>query len=315
MLKQLNWDQVGRACIYLLFGLVPVFFLPLTAVPVAENKTFLAGVLVLAAFGAFLAQTLNTGKFSLPKTKLWFVLAGFFVVAGISTFLSSSPQVSFWGGGVSPDSFFNFAIYGFALFLTPLFLRETRELIRALLFFSASTFVIALYSLLQFFGVFVIPLDFTKQVSFNPIGTVQALSIFLGSGLVMIVALLTSFKLSGAIKMIFALGGVLLALILIFVNFSYVWLGILLASALVASWQIMHSRKSGAEAGDGGSPSLAPKFSLPLILMVIVAILFFVQPPISSIVQLPAEVRPSLAATLDIAQGTLSASPRQAVLG
>jgi hypothetical protein len=40
-------------------------------------------------------------------------------------------------------------------------------------------------------------------------------------------ALLTSFKLSGGIKIAFALGGALLAVILVFVNFSYVWLGIL----------------------------------------------------------------------------------------
>ncbi len=306
---------------YLLFGLVPAFFLPLTAFPVAENKTILAGVLVFVALSAFLAKTLNEGKFALPKTRFWFALAAFFVIAGVSTFLSASPQTSFWGDGTSPDSFFSFLIYGLALFLVPLFLRETQHLIRALMFFSVSLFVISLYSLLQFFGIFIMPFDFTRQISFNPIGTVQALAIFLGSGLVMIMALLTSFKLSGGIKAAFSFGGAGLALILILVNFSYVWLGILLASALVASWQIMHSRRAGmpqiapGETPRAGGVMLGSKFSVTLVLMVVVAILFFTKPPVSSIVRFPVEVRPSLSGTLDIAQGTLSSGVGKAIFG
>lgn len=321
MIKQLDWDLTGRICVYLLFGFVPVFFLPLTASPVAENKAILAGALVFVALCAFFAKTLSAGKFSLPKTKFWFALAAFFVVAGVSTFLSASPQMSFWGDGASADSFFSFLVYGLALFLVPLFLRETQHLIRALMFFSVSLFVVSLYSLLQFFGIFILPFDFTRQIYFNPIGTVHALAIFLGSGLVMIMALLTSFKFSGGIKAVFSFGGAGLALILILVNFSYVWLGILLAAALVASWQIMNSRKAGMpQIADGEKPSaggamLGSKFSITLILMVVVAILFFTKPPISSVVRFPAEVRPSLSGTLDIAQGTLSSGIGKALFG
>lgn len=313
MEKQLIWDKIGKICIYALFGLVPVFFLPFTAFPVIENKTILAGMLVFVAFGAWLANTLNTGRLVLPKTRLWFALVALLAIGGISTFLSQSRQLSLWGDLGSIDNYFNFAIYGLALFLTPAFLRETKELMRALLFFSLSVFLTAVYSLFQFFGIFLVPLDFTKQNSFNPIGTVQALAIFLGSGLVMIVALVTSFKLSSALKIPFAIGAAVLALILILVNFNFVWLGILLASALVVSWQIMHSRKGGE--GEGASGMLVPKFGLPLVLMVIVAILFFVQPPISRIVSLPAEVRPSLSATLDIARSSLSSSVPHAIFG
>ncbi len=307
---QLVWDKIGKVCVYLLFGLVPVFFLPLTALPVVENKAMLAGVLALIGFGAWLAKILSTGKFSIPRTRFFLVMAAFFVIAGISTFLSKSANVSLWGNPTSPDSYFNFIIYGLALLLVPIFLNETRDLIRALLAFSISLFALSLYSLLQFFGVFVLPLDFTKNVAFNPIGTVQSLAIFLGSGLVMVIALLTSFKLSQLLKIVFAAGAVVLSLILIFVNFNYVWLGILFAAALVVSWQIMHSRDSGE-----GQAKLAPKFGLTLVLMVIVAILFFVRPPISAVVRLPAEVRPSFSATLQIAQDTLSVGMKQALLG
>lgn len=312
MEKQLIWDKIGKVCIYLLFGLVPVFFLPFTAFPVIENKTILAGILVFVALGSWLAHTLNTGRFQLPKTRVWFALAGFLILGAVSAFFSQSRELSLWGDLGSIDNYFNLAIYSLALFLTPLFLRETSELIRALLFFSCSLFLTAVYSLLQFFGVFLLPFDFTKQISFNPIGTAQGLAIFLGSGVVMIVALITSFKLSSILKILFAMGATVLAIILILINYNYVWLDILLASALVVSWQIMHSRKGGE--GEAGQ-TLAPKFGLPLVLMVIVAILFFVKPPISAIVQLPPEVRPSLSATLDITRASFSASIPHAILG
>ena len=67
MSKSFNWDKVGKICIYLLFGLVPLFFLPLTAFPLAENKTVLAGILIFAAFGAYLAQVLGDGKIATKK--------------------------------------------------------------------------------------------------------------------------------------------------------------------------------------------------------------------------------------------------------
>lgn len=322
-------------CVYLLFGLVPLFFLPLTASPVEENKTMLAVALMLIAFGALLAKTLNTGRFAFPKGKFWLAGVAFLVITGISSGLSSAPQISWWGNLTSPDSFLHFIIYGLAMFLTPMFLRETGELIKVLMFFSISLFLLSVYSLLQFFGIFILPLDFTKAISFNPIGTVQALAIFLGSGLVMLVALLTSFKLSAALKIVFSFSAALLSFILVLVNFNYVWLGILFASALVVAWQVMNSRRTTIPSpifrkegnmdapspyeeegrGEVGGAMLGPKFGLPLVLMVIVAILFFVQPPISTIVQLPAEVRPSFGATLDIAKGTLSSGVTNAIFG
>ena len=316
MINKLNWDSVGRICIYLLFGLVPVFFLPLTAYPAAENKAMLAGVLVFVAFGAYLASALSAGKISFPKTKLWLALGAFLIISAVSTIASASPQISLFGNLGSSSGLVHFIVFGLAMFLTPLYLRDVKEIIRALLFFSISLFVISIYSLLQFFGIFIIPFEFAKNIAFNPVGTVQALAIFLGSGLVMMMALLTSFKLSSIPKAIFALSAALLAVVLILVNFSYVWLGILFASALVASWQIMHSRKSGnKQSAQSSSAVLAPKFGLPLVLMIIVAILFFVRPPISSVVRLPAEVRPSLSATLNIARASLGSEAKNAILG
>src|SRR3989338_497470 len=298
------WDNVGRVCVYLLFGLVPVFFLPVTSFPVAENKGALGVVLVLVALSAWLVKVLNLGTISLPKTKLWLFSAMFLVVGGISTVLSDSFNLSLWGYLSSADSYFYLVSYVLALFIVPAFLTEIGHLIRAMFLFSVSLLVIAVFSLLQLFEIYLLPFEFSRVSSFNPVGNPQSLAIFLGSGLVMIMALLTIFKLSSGMKALFSVAGLLLGAILLLVNYNFVWLGLFLGSVILVSWQVMSSRK-GAVASEGCA-TLAPKFGLPVVLMIIVAILFFVRPPISSIVQIPPEVRPSLPATLDIAKESLT---------
>lgn len=317
------WDTIGRWSIYLLFGLLPIFFLPFTSFPIAEAKFFLAGALVFVAFGSYLAKILTRGKIDLPKTWIWAALFAFLVLAGASTILSDVTSLSMWGNAGASDSMFSFIIYALALFLVPSILRETQHITRAILIFALSMAVIGAHSILQLFGVFVFPFDFAKQIGFNTIGTIQALAVFLALGLVILAAFFTSFKLSRILSVIFAVTAALLALILVLINFSFVWMGIFIASALMVSRQITNSRKRANEvdSGQGTGPHsleqerIVLKLNMPLILMIVVAILYFVNPPISSIIQLPVEVRPSLGATLGVSRGTLGSGIDKALLG
>lgn len=308
------WDKIGKVSLYLLFGLIPIFFLPFTSFPIGEAKLVLAGTLVLVAFGSYLARLLTEGNIYIPKTWTWVALAAFLVLAGISTIMSDVPYVSLWGNTNSSDSLFAFVIYALAFFLIPMFLRKIEDVSRAIFFFIASLIILGVYSILQLFGVFVIPFDFTANTSFNPIGTVQSLAVFLGLGLVMIAAFFTSFKLSTLLGAVLGVTAAILGFILLLVNFNFVWLGIFVASALMVSWQITHSRKV-ADENNGVPRGVAIKLNLPLVLMIVVAILYFVNPPITNIVTLPVEVRPSLGATLDIARGTFSSGFDKVLIG
>ncbi|OGZ58492.1 MAG: hypothetical protein A2827_01555 [Candidatus Spechtbacteria bacterium RIFCSPHIGHO2_01_FULL_43_30] len=320
------WDKIGRVCVYLLFGAVPVFFLPFTSFPVVENKTALGGLLVLTGLGLWFVKILNTGKISLPKTKIWLLAALFLLITAVSTIKSESSETSIWGHLSSPDSFSHLALYLAAMLLVPLFLRGTEHLIKALLFFSVSLFLISIFSLLQLFGIFTLPFDFSRNTAFNPIGNPQGLAIFLGSGLVMLVALLASFKVTRLMKAIFSIAALLLGVILMLIDFSYIWIGLFLCSVLLVSWQVMNSRrdtehteapllKGGYGGEENGAVTLRPKFGLPVALMIVVAIMFFAKPPISSIVNVPPEVRPSLPATLGVASASMKSDFSKVLLG
>src|SRR3990172_13362000 len=68
-------EKISKSCVYLLIFLVPVFFLPTTAWPLAWNKYLLLAVLAGLAFIFLLIQIIKTGVFELKWTKL--ATAGF----------------------------------------------------------------------------------------------------------------------------------------------------------------------------------------------------------------------------------------------
>lgn len=287
-------DKIGRALFYIIFALAPIWFLPLTVFPVAQNKQFLAAILIFVAFILWLVKVLSTGKIVLPKTILSFAVLVFVGITFLSSLLSISPVTSFWGNALQPDTFFSFLVYALSFFMVPVFFTKPGHLLKGVFFFAGSTFILILYSIFQIFGLFILPWDFTKQTGFNPIGSVQALAIFSAYAFSIIIALLTALKLPANLKVALGACGALLAVLLLFVNFRWAWLGVLFAMAVITSWQMMRSRAT-----------VPVRLSLPLLILVLSAVLLFLRMPLAGIIKLPVEVSPSYNATFDIAINTI----------
>ena len=62
------WQKIAKVCLYVLVGLLPLFFLPITIVPVEINKQILTTILVLACFLCYLIHSLNNRKIVYPKS-------------------------------------------------------------------------------------------------------------------------------------------------------------------------------------------------------------------------------------------------------
>src|SRR5487761_1042451 len=128
------WNKLSRICIYILFGIMPLFFLPFSGFPTDDAKVFLIALSLFVAAAAYVAQVLATGRVELVRTKLWMLFLIFLGLAGISTLFSLSPAVSIWGNSHQPDTLFVF-IYGFiALFATSAVFRSAGQIKKAHLF-------------------------------------------------------------------------------------------------------------------------------------------------------------------------------------
>ena len=108
-------EKISKICVYLLIFLVPVFFLPTTAWPLAWNKYLLLAVLAGLALIFWLIQIIKTGVLKLKWTKLATAVFILLVTLGLATIFSNARGVSFWQI-ISAGSYLNFIFYPSRIF-------------------------------------------------------------------------------------------------------------------------------------------------------------------------------------------------------
>jgi tetratricopeptide (TPR) repeat protein len=172
-------NKISKISIYLLVFLIPLFFLPFTQNVLDYQKQVLLILLVSISLICQIIKFLIEGKISFNFHFLHFLILAFLLIFGLSTLFSKSRI----------ESFFGFPLTIHQSFLTILFLAifyflinsifEKKEIFFLLFFFSISILLATLFSTLQLFGKFIFPFDFSKQTSFNTIGTQNFLAILL----------------------------------------------------------------------------------------------------------------------------------------
>ncbi len=292
--KETKWEKIGRICLYLLAALTPVFFLPLTIAPVEINKQIFAGLLILIALICYLINSFEKGKIIYPKSLLSSAVIILLAVFGASAVFSKAKVVSLYGNLVQSDSLMSFIIYGLAFFLAAVFYRtdgtnKAARIHKIGFYFFISLAIVAVFGLLQLFGKFILPWDFTKQAGFNPLGTILSLGIYLAFGLTMALAVLFGGGRADGIKKIGLIGlGLLIIFELIILNNSSLWLVLAFSALLLAAYNFVMINKLN-----------------PALVIIIGLFLFlgFVGQSLPALTSLPIEVRPNLSTTFEIIRG------------
>lgn len=179
--KVINWILVG------LVFVVPFFFLPFTAEVKEFNKQTLIFLSAVVMMGIWVIRILTTRSVSWVKTSLDYVLLAYIGVYLVSSVMSIDQVSSFLGYyGRFTGSFLSVVSLIALYYIIVNNVRSTgivNKILAAVL--TAGALVIA-YSLLQVFGVHVLPFDFTKTAGFNPLGSLVGLGIFTALILVLI---------------------------------------------------------------------------------------------------------------------------------
>lgn len=186
-------NKIIRYSLYLLVFLLPLWFLPFTIFPVAANKQLLLAVFCFFIIILWAIKVFSSGKLSFICNKLTLAVFLLLLILGVSTFLSASKAQSFWGMNFEPDTFFSFILYTLTFFLFANLLKEEKEVSKTIFAFLGGSGVLAALFLIDSF-IHIFPWDFAKSTGFNPIGTVQALSLFLTGAFVILVSLITAEK-------------------------------------------------------------------------------------------------------------------------
>ncbi len=172
-------DFVIIGAVFLVFFLCPLFFTGLVAQNMGFEKMTLFYFLVLLGAVAWVTKAVIVGELNIKRTPLDWPIVGFLAIYITSTILSISQKDSLLGTyGNSAKSLA--AVIVFVLFYYLVINNIDQKRIK-LLFWGiiGSTSLVAIFSLLQLLGKFILPFPFTEAVSFNPLGSLSALTMYL----------------------------------------------------------------------------------------------------------------------------------------
>jgi tetratricopeptide (TPR) repeat protein len=306
-----SWGkEIATWCLYLIAALAPIFFLSLTPSAVYA-KEMIISLLALVALLGWCASFLSSGTFRYVHTITNSAIAVFLAILFVSTILSKNFFTSLWGADATGEKLLSWIVFALVYVLIGSLIDRKKTSGMIALFFLSST-LLGLMTLLQLFGVNVFSWFGIAGSQFNPIGTMNALSVFYGFIAVLGVGILSHLKkFSGGETYIerwfrYAVfsGGGLAFLNMLFINLQVLWIAFAAGMVILLGFNF---KSAFSERREGGAPVLGgASFYLPLFLLIISVLLYLVSGPLFGIaVNVAPEISPSASATWDIAKAAL----------
>jgi len=228
-------ERISKIALYILIFLMPILFLPWTANVLEFNKQALLIVAVFVASFAWILRGLISGKINLDLSWIHIPVIVLFLIYLVSTIFSLWPYGSFWGWPQTTSESL-LSLLGLLLFYFLLInVFEKKEIFYVLSFFVLSVLLATIYGILQFFGKFLIPIDFTKTNSFSTVGGMNNLGIFTASLLPLIVMALVQSK-KKLYRVLFLSALIVLFTFLFLINFRITWWLVIAGAVLLVAF-------------------------------------------------------------------------------
>ena len=300
------FTKLNKFSLYLLLVSVPIIFFPFTQNYLDFPKEILAQILIAFSFLGWLGKCIFKGELILRGEKVFYLVL-FFILFSlfVSSLFSISKRTSFLGLSLDfVDSFLNFLLLIILAFLVVNSFEEKLDVIPLVSFFVFSGLATAIFNLFQLYKIFILPIDITKNISFNTVGTPNAFSVFSLS--LLPISLVLALRTKGVSKQLFGLfvfAFFIFFLNLLFINFKTAW-GSLIFLILILFVIGTGNKKMGS-------------FWIPILMIgLIVSIFFYFFPAtIRGFPVLPPEVSLSFISELGIIKEAFSHNLKNFFLG
>lgn len=222
------FDKLNKFSLYLLFFLMPVFFLPFTQNGLDLPKQLLALILVFLSLIGLLGKAMLEKEVVFRGKKIIYIsLVLILFSLLLSSIFSIWPTISFWGNfpNVS-DSFLSYFICLILLIVLINSFRDKSDVLPLIFIFLLSGAIAAFLNLFQIYKIYLLPFDFTKTQAFNTVGTPIALAFFLV--FLLPLSLILIFETKKILKIIFIIISLLLLLNIILINLKIIWFSLIL---------------------------------------------------------------------------------------
>lgn len=304
------FSKLSFLSLFLVVVLLPVFFLPLTNIPVEVSKGALlvVGLVFCVIFWA-IARFID-GKISLPRSVSLVGALGVVLVFLLSSIFSQTSQVSLFGTMFDLGTFW-FIFAGFLLLLmSSIVFRDPRDAKIVMFGLILSSIFVLFFQSLHLFFPKVLTLGILIDKTDNLIGSWNAFGIFAGFFALMSVLIVEFFPTTKIERLILQILTILSLILIAAVNFPFVW-GILgVATLIIFVYKISISTATrGEEHVKKGHFPIFPFF------VIMISLLFFTVGGFvgnflpSKLGLVNAEVSPSLGATMSVAKSVLKENP------
>ena len=299
------YEGITKWCIYLVFLLIPLFFLPWNLDVLEVNKQTLLVILTFVASLSWLGGMITNKRFSFRRGWLNLLPFVFLVSVLVSTVLSLGGFIS-WVGEATQEymSFLSTASFVVLFYIIVNTCAESKMLRNVLFAFLIGASLTILVGLGSVLGIQLVPFDFADSKSFNTIGTMNAFSIFLIFTTIFANAIwLVARKSSDGIihagwkgilsKVLIFFVSLAAVIVLAAIDYWVLWVVLLFGMLVLFAFPLLRSQEF---------PQTS-RFIIPMILVVVSLLLLFLNTPLR--LDIPAEVTPSYKASWDVATQTL----------
>lgn len=290
-------DIVVRLSIYLTVLFLPLFFLSKSPSVLELNKQMFLVVVVGIGFLAWVGKMAWRNEIRFKKNFILVPIVTFVAIFGLSTLFSNYSEQSLWGYFGGEAKSFITTLFLVAFFLLIVNNVETKkEAMKVVMTFIAGGFLVALYGILQIWGIFILPGEVTKTAFFNTVGSVYVFGAYVGALFLLTLTLFLS-DVSKIFKIILVALSFFFFFVLMVINFKIVWIALIISMAVLFGVSILQ-----------GSSSKSQTRVLPMIFLVLTLLMVLRSQPIIN-KSLPVEVLLNHKTSFKIALSSFRANP------
>ncbi|KND48810.1 MAG: Tfp pilus assembly protein PilF [Parcubacteria bacterium C7867-005] len=308
--------KISLTSVFAVLVLLPIFFVSGTVLPLGVSKALILSLGAIVAFIAFLYETLKQGRIVLPRIYLLWGALAIPLVYLASSFTSSMPAISLYGYSFETGTFGSILFFSALFGITAVAVKSVGEIMKGYTAILLSMSLVVLFALVKIFsGGDAFVFGAFSGVMGNPIGAWTDYATMFA--LVSIISLFGLEMLSlkrGQRVFLYALL-VLSVFLLAVINFSIAWKLLFMASLVAIVYFMTVEKRFPASVEMGAPVAKKSKFLAPIFVLV-VSLLFMLNPVISSNGSIGntisnyfgvsnADVRPSISSTMSVAKEVL----------
>ncbi len=306
---EVSLRTIAQNSIVVIFGLLPLFFIPTVYAPFGYTKTLFIIVGVFVALIFFSLSVLRSGKITF--TAPWALVAfwGIAIVTAVSALLSGDMYDSFIGDTFGVQTALFTLLLAVTASISSVFGQTKSTIMRLYVLLTGSAVILGLFHVARIlFGESFLSLGVFGGATSTPMGGWNDLGLFFGLSILLSLVALEQLPLTKWGKILFSSVVSVSLLMLMVVNFFAIWIVLALVSLVLLMYTLTKDRFSEQSLGLDTQPTVS-LYSISLSTMVfVVSTLFIIGGSavggiVSDVTGVSyVEVRPSLEATVDIAR-------------